>query len=88
VAGHNSVGTDARTAQLKQVKAGGLALYTFFRQTLDKHGQTLFNIEVAEAPRGTSGGADLYTTVAYDKGKPAVRQGRKAVSLSKSAGSE
>ena len=30
---------------------------------------------------GNYGDADLYTTVAYDKGKPAARQGRKAVSL-------
>ena len=30
---------------------------------------------------GIFGGADLYMTVAYDKGKPAVRWGRKAVSL-------
>jgi hypothetical protein len=31
---------------------------------------------------GNSSGTDLYMTVAYDKGKPVARQGRKAVSLS------
>jgi hypothetical protein len=47
---------------------------------LDKPCQTLFNTEVAGAS-SNFGGADLYMTVAHDKGKPAVRRGRKAVSL-------
>ena len=63
-----------------QTKGNFPIFLRFFRQTLDKPRQTLFNTRVADA-LAHCGGADLYKTVAYDKGKPVVRQGRKAVSL-------
>jgi hypothetical protein len=51
-----------------------------FQNPLTNHAKDCLILELPVS-YGISGGDDLYKTVAYDKGKPAVRQGRKAVSL-------